>query len=1407
MLSARLIIRNKWIHLHIKNNKENMKSKLLCALLLPAICLTANAQTIFKTGVRDGLSSNYVHDITQDRNGYMWFATTDGLSCFDGTKYTAFYHKRGAGTNSISGDALNAVMADREEPIVWVGTQRDGLNAYHYEEGRFIVYRHEKDNRNSLATNDITDIVPGGRGKIWISTYWQGAELLDKKSGRFYHFNTQNVHGMPSNRVWCMTYDQKGKLYLGGVDSGLTIVDVERRTARNFQHRKAAASLPCNEIFTLCLDTYGQLWIGTHDGVAIYDTNRGCFIDMSACAAVPETLKREKILCIKQIGGYVWISAEFDGVYRLQQVKFDGRLRCPLPATHYTQGFRSDRLSDASAYCVYGDRYGNVWLGTWGGGINFISHIPETFRNIEYDNGASSDQCVTERNVLSVCTDGRGLIYACPKGGGINVFSGGRRIAVLTKENGQTTDNVVMSSLRDSKGGLWFGTYSGWIYRTDALSRTMRRRQLLVGKGSLSEIHYFYEDSRGSIWVGTNCGIYVLNALTMAVEAHYDDRNSPLPEPFIRSICQDWHGRYWVGTFGGGLVLLSPDMKLIRRFYVSNNFCSNTINHIIQGLNDKIWVATGDGVVCFDASNPTRYRCYNEADGLLSSKAQSLAQDAQGNIWAGTNKGLSCIVPPEGRAYTYANIDHVGYGEFNGAAVATDTGGDIFFGYNGGVCHFNPSVIKRHYHLPPIGFTNLELRQGMVGKANKTICLARRGTIMLKYDENTFSVGFNVRDNALCRSVSYTYRVKELSDTWYEIGHDQAVTFRDLPHGTYTLEVKARLGDTIQGGSEASVVIDIAPPFWLSWWAKTLYALLSLAAIGLACYAYRRYLLRMNQLQMEQAGRRKETELNDERLRFYTNIAHELRTPLTLVIGPLDDLLRHGTLSELVRHKIETVDKNANRLLDLVNQILEFRRTETRNRKLKVARQKLAEVVNEEWLRFKEANQNPNLVLGLDVADPSLTLYFDKEVVATLLDNLLSNAVKYTPSGSIMVTVGTHTEADGPWADISVVDTGCGIPDKALPHLFDRYYRAPASQQTPGTGIGLALAKNLAELHEGTLNVKSHEGQGSTFTLSLSVENTYPNAEHTDGPLAAEAPQPSACSPGDQADGNAEDPAFGSRQPQEGDDDTPSLTPPCEGRESEAERLLILVVEDNPDIAAYIKDSFEDIFDIATAANGKEGEQLAYQLTPDMVVSDIMMPVMNGFELCHRLKNDIRTSHIPIILLTAKDSLTDKEEGYQAGADSYITKPFSSSLLLSRINNLIESRKRLASQTNLAQLTNKKQQLSLFANQHDNDFIRRVSDIISQNIADEKLDISFVAEHTNMSISSLYRKMKALTGLSTNEFIRKMRMTAAEEMLLRQDLSISDIAYRLGFSSLSYFRQCFKDEYGTSPTEYIKKMK
>jgi signal transduction histidine kinase/DNA-binding response OmpR family regulator len=575
----------------------------------------------------------------------------------------------------------------------------------------------------------------------------------------------------------------------------------------------------------------------------------------------------------------------------------------------------------------------------------------------------------------------------------------------------------------------------------------------------------------------------------------------------------------------------------------------------------------------------------------------------------------------------------------------------------------------------------------------------------------------------------------------------------------------------------ASLSVRIYPPLWLTWYAKLFYLLIACVAGFFLLKFYKNRLNFKTSLELERKKSQDKQELNDERLRFYTNITHELRTPLTLILCPLEDLMDTSDMPAPYKNKIQTIHGSAIRLLNLINKILEFRKTETQNRKLTVQKGNLACLVKEIGMRYKELNQNGKTDFHTRIETKDTVLYFDEDMITMILDNLLSNAAKYTPEGEIGLVLRSVEEKDNFYTEIEVSDTGYGIDKQVLPRIFDRYFQAKGKYQASGTGIGLALVKSLVELHEGILSVESTPGKGTVFRFRLLTGNTYPDALHSDNTSGRES-------------GKEKTVNF----TKDVDDDT---------------FPIILVIEDHDEIREYIASSLSSGYTVYTATNGREGLELAQKEIPDIIVSDIMMPEMDGIELCRTMKGDIRTSHIPIILLTAKDSIKDKEEGYKSGADSYLTKPFSAKLLASRIRNILESREKIAEKVvvrakNIKSKTTDKSQNSVKISRMDEEFLAKITALIEENLRMENLDISFLREKMNMSHSSFYRKIKALTGISANEFIRKIKIKNGLQLLLTGSYNISETAYTIGFSDVSYFSQCFKEEYGMLPSEYLK---
>lgn len=890
-------------------------------------------------------------------------------------------------------------------------------------------------------------------------------------------------------------------------------------------------------------------------------------------------------------------------------------------------------------------------------------------------------------------------------------------------------------------------------------------------KGSeFLDICSFSEDINGKIWIGTQTGIYSYFNNQLSYEK---ELNAQLPDIMVHGIIRDKNGKLWVGTFGKGVVVFDEDDKKLYNFTTDHSFPSNAVNYMMEDSRKRILVATREGIIIFkDVSQPNIFVSFGAKEGLENTQVRAIQEDHDGYIWISTNGGISRLDEKNKRFYNYNYHDGIPMGDFMDGSTCITPDGTLFFGSQNGACYFNPRELSSPREVSPVTITQFFIYNKQTESRDTRLPVPISNRIVeLPYNQNTFNISFNVLDYTQSSQVEFSYMLEGLENAWYSTQGDNQVTFRNIPHGNYVFKVKTRFRNQEWNENAAQLTVVIAPPLWLTWYAKLGYVILFIFALYALLRFYKRKLDLESSLEVERKQNLNKQELNEERLRFYTNITHELRTPLTLILGPLEDLLSDATLSPKHANKISIIHDSATRLLNLINRILEFRKTETQNRKLSVAKGDLGQLVQEVGLRYKELNPNNKVNYHIHIETEDTEIFYDADMITIILDNLMSNAAKYTSEGDITLSLRSVEENQIKYTEISVCDTGHGIDAEALPHIFDRYYQAKSKYQASGSGIGLALVKGLSELHEGILKVESTVDTGTTFTLRLLTENTYPNAIHAQHDME--------------------------KKPMDAEETTITDTPT-------ENHPIVLVVEDNTDIREYIRSSFTDIYEVITAKDGKEGWELAQARIPNIIVSDIMMPVMDGIELCKRIKEDMRTSHIPVILLTAKDSLQDKEEGYASGADSYLTKPFSAKLLHSRINNLLETRKKIASLLALADIQPKQESAVSSLNKLDNEFLQKITQIIEENLEMEKMDIAFIADKMCMSHSTLYRKIKGLTDMSANEFIRKVKMRKGVELLMSGQYTISEIAYMIGFSSVAYFRQCFKDEYGMSPSDYVK---
>ncbi|MDR1886422.1 MAG: response regulator, partial [Prevotellaceae bacterium] len=1174
-------------------------------LLLLSVGVFAQPYTFRHLGLENGLSNNYVKDITQDGQGCIWVATESGLNKFDGRSFVV-YRENNSGLVS---NALNALLYDKEENTLWIGTQRNGISIFDFTTQQFKNYTTE----NGLVTNDVTHLSPAADGGIWITHYHVGIDYYDRKNKRIALFKD-----LPSQN-WCAVDDGNNHLYIGHVEDGLSILDIKSKTVRNFRHDPAnPKSLPGNNVRTVCIDQKKNIWVGTDCGLALFNPQSEEFIRFRHDPANAGSLASDYVYGIREMkDGTLWIAADVGGIsiLNLQNI--------PFMNPEEVQ-FRNITASGKTR-SLFQDRFNNIWTGDYGSGLDFIGNTQPTFRILPYS--TVKDDKLKHKPAWALCVDSEQQLWI----GSENELAVSQNFKVrqiFDLSNYLSESHTQIYTIKcDRQDMLWLGLY-GSILKFNPKNSRLKRIDLDLS--NIHEFSTFFEDVDGKMWIGTNIGLY---SYVEGVIRKEDSINNQLSDKIVYSILCDRQGKLWVGTFGKGIFVFDRNNRLVAEFNNENGFCSNAINHLYIDGKGGVWAATRNGIGYFnDSSNPSHFELYNEEQELADSHVRAIQEDRAGNIWLSTNNGISCWNRHSRKFDNYDYRDGIPPENFIIGSACTTSDGMIYFGSLGGVCCFDPKDIAEKRQVAPVQIMQCNVFDKQTGSPKEEFLISlETGVLDLPYNQNSFRITFSVPDYSQSGQVEYAYIIEGMENVWHNIHSENQVVFRNIPHGDYKFKVKARLRNHEWDEAHiAAVAVHIHPPFWLTWYAKLFYALV----FGLGVYAflhfYKNKLRLESSLELERKESHSKQELNDERLRFYTNITHELRTPLTLILGPLEDLIHDSNLPDNYNKKINVIHSSAMHLLNLINKILEFRKTETQNRRLTVDRGDLASLITETGLRYKELNRNQKISFRIHIETKDTVLYFDADMITSILNNLLSNALKYTPEGEIRLTLRSVSENGILYTEIEVADTGFGIEPEALPHIFDRYYQAKGKHQASGTGIGLALVKSLTDLHEGVIHVESTVGKGTVFKFRILTENTYPNALHTE---FRERPTPKS--------ENVEIPT-----------ETAANT-----------RQMILVIEDNADICEYVADSLALEFTVITAINGREGLEQAFQHIPDIIVSDIMMPEMDGIELCRSVKEDVRTSHIPVILLTAKDTIRDKEEGYESGADSYLTKPFSAKLL------------------------------------------------------------------------------------------------------------------------------------------------
>ncbi|MBF9252853.1 response regulator [Pontibacter sp. 172403-2] len=1355
---------------------------------------------IKKYGVKDGLSLGIVTSITQDNKGLMWFATEDGLNRFDGYAFKSFKYDPDH-TYTLTGNFIQKVFKD-SEGVLWVSS-RHGLNRFDAKTERFTHYRHIPGDKSSIVGNDISDITESAAGNLWVASYNAGFSYYDRGKNMFIPYNQQTLPALSSNKVISLHQDGDGLLWVGTQDAGLNVFKVQDGiVSEKVLHLSQTSALPSPNIKCIYEDHFDNIWIGTTRGLVLYQRQKGRYFVFDA---KKYALGSNIILSVLEDSKeMLWIGVQDGGVYKLDIRQLDVQALSEFSFAE-VKGKDGTRLTQRSVQALYEDKDHNMWVGTYGDGINMISNEKEKFIKMHLRSGQTAVAAEGDIRYYGICTDSEGNLWLGTDGSGIYKCSADGEVLkhyTARKGGGGLTDDAILCALQDAEHNLWFGSYAQGLFlynkETDSFVNFKHARADASSLGG-NDVRVIFEDAKHNIWIGTNGGGLSLFNQNTGSFKNFNTANSSITSNDIRAIAEDKGGRLWIGTYGGGLYSFSRATQTFTKHYYKPQdkgyLPSDVIFSLYMDENQKLWIGTEeDGLIVYDTLRKKTTR-YSEKNGLANNTVYAILPDLLGNVWMSTNKGLSRLEVKTQKFYNYSAADGLQGGQFNpGSALYRKSKGYMGFGGTEGLNLFYPSQVKERLNTPEVVITGLQLfnksvklngltdgllpYEQMVGESKK---------IILKPDQPVFIIEFGALDYANTEKNRYAYKLDGLDKDWNYVGGQRTATYRYLEPGDYTFMVKASNHNDAWGTKYTSVQIKVLPPVWRTPLAYFLYLLLS-AGLAYAVYHFSTKQKKLRRkLMLAKAQSRKERRLARERLRFFTEVSHEFRTPLTLMLGPLEEMLSKENQTTPAGRKLQLVYRNAHKLLSLINKLLDYRRAEAGSMALKVKEDNMVAFVEEVYTSFKELAQRKQIEYSLSTPDIPVFAWFDREKLEMVLNNLLSNSFKYIGKGSVIaVTIRTEEmpveEGQGSFAIVEVKDNGIGVPAGQLKHVFDWFYQGnPVAPMS--SGLGLALSKKLVQLHKGQVFVKSIEGEGAVFGFKIPL-----GKEHFDSDtvFTSETPLPAAL-PGHLLHVL---PAAGEDMPTESINHRKGLK-------------KILIVEDEEEIRKFLKDYLEDSFYLIEAINGKEGIEQARTQHPDIIISDVMMPVMDGVEMCRELKADIRTSHIPVVLLTAKTALSHHKEGLETGADAYLTKPFSPEILQLKLHNLLQSQEKLKrfylNLFSINSLQPAKQESTL-----DEKFLQRIYEILKENLDNPNFNVNELSAALNMSRSLVFKKIKVLTGAAPVAYLRSLKMQEAAKLLKSGKYKVFEVACLVGFHDDKYFRQCFSKEFGYSPSDYIK---
>lgn len=1356
-----------------------MKNHRLCSFvfsfLASTISLFAQIGTFYSTDKE--LSNSLINAIFQDKRNYIWIATEDGLNKFDGMRFTVYKNKQGD-KSTIKNNYVRALYEDSNGKF-WVGCV-NGLNLYNRAEDSFTEV--ELFNKNQKIQPHITSIIESKSGEIWITTSGQGIIRI-KKNSTEYKVDNQLSAKLCSRFLISVFEDSKGNLWIASENQGLNMYSPKTGKLNIF---KAPESIGSNQISSICEDNNGNIFVGTLTG-GLFKLN-------------PATLRFNPIQCENYAGILPVKSLLFDRQNRLLVGTDGSGMKIYNPITNSLENFQIPSapfdLSKMKIHAIFQDITGNIWIGLFQKGVFLSPNKPNKFNywgNKSYDRNVIGSSCVMslledKNNTLWVGTDNDG-IYGVNKNGHSIHYPHTNRITSVS--------NTIMSMIEDNSGTIWLGSYLDGLARFEKTTGqcTYFNKKSESNNTSNNRVICLAKDKKNQLWVGTNgAGAYVFDIAKQAYIEHYSQSGLgkyKLLGDWINSVFCDRDGVMWFGTYDG-ICYFDPKTNKTGSYTIKDKVIPGNIVYAInEDHKGNLWIGTTEGLACFDKKTQ-KSRLYTMLDGLPSNVICGILEDEKGNIWLSTHMGISKLIVTENKFVNHYAFDGLQGNEFSMGAAFKSRAGEMNFGGIGGVTSFFPSKINDQRTPLQLFLTGLYIMDKPVIKGQKSggdeiinSFISDVDKIHLNYKDNMFSLEFSTFDFASPGRVYYRYKMDGLNSEWMntEKGVNR-INFTNINYGTYKLKVMACIQDNMS--AEKEFVIIISPPWYLSWWAKLLYFFLFV----LILWAIIRYLVERIRNKQEMMRREHAEQINEAKLQFFINISHEIRTPMTLIISPLEKLISENT--DIEKQKVyQMMYRNAQRILRLINQLMDVRKIDKGLMFLKFRETDIIGFVDDLMQTFEYQAIKRNISFRFEKELSDLKVWIDLNNFDKVLLNILSNAFKFTPDGGEIVVklqIGQDDTANVPlqhYFELIISDTGIGIEADKIEKIFERFYQIDNDQTNSnfGTGIGLHLSRSLVELLHGKLEARNRtNGIGSEFIIRLPMGSAHlspTEIEHLDSmaPTTLPVSGNSIWEENDEAD------------------DVKKTKPKTKYR--------ILIVDDEDDIRHYIRTELSPIYRISECQNGKEALDYILKEKPDLVISDVMMPEMDGFTLCKKLKSNININHIPIVLLTAKTTDEEKAEGFDIGADAYVVKPFNVELLKKRIANLIENRERIEMKLSDSE-ENKLLIKSVVLRSSDQILLEKIMKIINENIADSDLNVEMLASGVGMSRVHMHRKLKELTNQSARDLIKSIRLKQAAELLSNQKISISEIAYALGFSNLSHFSNSFREFYGMSPKEYAQ---